>query len=236
LVIYYAGVDSNPKDIADAFGAGARHFMLSFFYAHKHTSSIRLLRQLGAHIMLDSGAYSAWKKSSTVCLADYIAYIKRNQIGKYVALDVVGDPEATAHNTIAMESAGLFPIPVFHIDADWRILDGLVSRYRYIALGGTVGRSRSIREVFFDEVFSRHPTSLFHGLGMTIPELMRKYPWASVDSTTWQTGKRNAKVVTDSGQVPIDGSLPVSQRIKLNVHYFGRLESEINLERCGEAA
>lgn len=235
MIVYYAGADSNPKDVADAFAAGARHFMISFYYWRKHTTVIRLLRQLGAHIMLDSGAFSSWKRGEPVNLSDYIAYIKRNQIGKYVVLDVIGDPEATDRNMAEMESAGLYPIPVFHIGTPFNKLDEYAVRYKYVALGGTVGKPRVVREAFFDEVFARHPELYYHGLGMTVPSLMRKYPWMSVDSTTWQTGKRNARLVTDGGQVPLDSSLPVSERVAMNVRYFNRLEYEIKSERYGEA-
>lgn len=234
MIIYYAGVDSNPKDVNDAFTAGARHFMISFYYWRKHKTVLRLLRQLGVHIMLDSGAYSSWKSGESISLADYMGYIKRNQIGKYVVLDVVGDPEETDFNLHAMEYEGLFPIPVFHIGTPFAKLDEYARRYRYIALGGTVGRSKNARNSFFSEVFSRHPELNYHGLGMTVPELMRKYPWMSVDSTTWQTGKKNARQVTDTGQVPLDSSLSVSERVEINVRYFNRLEYEIKQERFGD--
>jgi hypothetical protein len=236
VIIYYAGVDSNPKDIADAYASGARHFMLSFYYAKKHTTSIKLLRQLGAHIMLDSGAFSAWKTGGVLDIYEYVAYIKRSHIGKYVVLDVVGDPEATAANQVIMENDGLYPIPVFHINSDMSILDELAAKYRYIALGGTVGKSRTEREIFFDEVFERCPDTLFHGLGMTMTDLMRKYPWASVDSTTWLTGKKNARLVTDRGQIPISRDLSVSERVRANVSYFNRLEYSIKHERFGDVS
>jgi hypothetical protein len=184
--------------------------------------------------MLDSGAYSAWKKGEVISLDEYIAYIRRNQIGKYVVLDVIGDPEATDANLARMEAEGLYPIPVFHIGTNFSILDRYTERYRYIALGGTVGKSKDIRETFFDKVFERHPEITYHGLGMTIPELMRKYPWFSVDSTTWLTGKKNARLVTDSGQIDIDGTLPVSERVAMNVRYFDDLERTIKRERFGE--
>jgi hypothetical protein len=69
---------------------------------------------------------------------------------------------------------------------------------------------------------------------MTIPALMRKYPWLSVDSTTWLTGKKNARRITDSGQVSIDSALSISEKVAVNVRYFNRLEYEIKRERFGE--
>lgn len=227
MIVYYAGVDSNPKDIVDAFNAGARHFMISYYYWKKHRTPLRTIRQRGAHVMLDSGAFSAWKKGESINVEDYVNYIRAGCVGKYVVLDVVGDPEETDFNQRTMEESGLYPIPVFHIGSKWERLDMLAGKYPLIALGGTVGRSRTERETFFDEVFARHPETCYHGLGMTIPALMRKYPWMSVDSTTWLTGKKNAMLVTDSGQIPMDGRMSVSERVAVNVRYFRGFEDEI---------
>lgn len=231
MIVYFAGVDASPKDVLDAFKAGARHFMISYFYWRRHRPTLRMLRSLGAHIMLDSGAYSAWRRGEVINVDDYIQYIKQSQIGKYVVLDVVGDYEETRFNLRQMESQNLRPIPVFHINTPWSILEDLARDYRLICIGGTVGKSKEDRVNFFDELFERHPELFYHGLGMTMPDLMRKYPWVSVDSTTWLTGRKNARLVTDSGQIPMDKSIPVSERTSANVRYFSRLERSISRER-----
>ena len=227
MILYYAGVDRAPKDIRDAIRAGARHFMISYYYNMAHRSTIRLARAYGTHIMLDSGAYSAWKKGERLDVEEYIEYIRASGVGKYVALDIVGDPEASAHNLQTMEAAGLVPIPVFHYGSTWDELDQLAAKYPYIALGGTVGLNTATRREFFRETFERQPNTFYHGLGLSTPSLLREFPWFSADSTTWLVGKRSYRQVTDGGQVEMSRSLNTSERVEANVRYFSRLEQTI---------
>lgn len=227
MILYYAGGDRNPKDVRDAIRSGARHFMLSYFYWKSHASLIRLMRSHGVHLMLDSGAFSAWKQGGEIDVNCYIAYIQRSRIGKYIALDVVGDPEKSDAHVRQMEEAGLHPIPVFHFGSDFRWLDRYAARYPYIALGGTVGKPKRVRDAFFAEVFARHPQIHYHGLGMTTPELLSRYPWFSVDSTTWLVGKKQGRLVTDHGQVPLEPGMSVSERVCINVAAFVVKEREL---------
>lgn len=227
LLVYFAGGDRNPKDVRDAIRAGARHFMLSYYYWKSHTALIRLMRSYGVHIMLDSGAFSIWKQGLNIGLASYIEYIRRNHIGKYMVLDIVGDPEKSHANLTAMEKAGLYPIPVFHYGSEMKWLDRYAASHRYIALGGTVGKPKHLRDAFFAEVFGRHPELHYHGLGMTTPDLLRKYPWFSVDSTTWLIGKKHGRLLTPTGQVPIGFETTISERVGANVSFFCAMEQEL---------
>jgi hypothetical protein len=174
---------------------------------------------------MDSGAYSAWKQGVHIDIDDYISYIRNNNIGKYISLDVVGDPELTQHNIDHMVSQGLYPVPVFHLGSEMKYLDQLVSDgYKYICLGGTVGASRNVRTAFFDECFARHPDAYYHGLGMTDPKLMLQYPWFSADSTTWLIGRKMCKLATMDGQVRLPRDMPIQERLALNVQFFRELE------------
>lgn len=184
-----------------------------------------------AHILMpDSGAFSAWKKDVTINLFDYMTYIKRNQIGKYVVLNVVGDPDQTDFHLNKMEEDGLFPIAVFHFKTDFTWLDRYAAKYRYVALGGTVGKPKHVRDSFFREVFNRQPKLHYHGLGMTVPDIMRKYPWFSVDSTRL-VGKKNGRIGTDHGQVCMGDTASLTEKIAANVLCFSKLEEDLTAER-----
>lgn len=56
------------------------------------------------------------------------------------ALDVIGDPEATARNCEAMTGVGA--VPTFHYGSPWHYLEDLGRRYLRIALGGLVKRGK----------------------------------------------------------------------------------------------
>lgn len=149
-------------------------------------------------LMLDSGAFSAWSQKVDIDIQDYIKFIKDNQqyITHYVNLDVIGDPVATFQNQIIMEEAGLKPIPVFHThleDEKW-LVKYMDRGYDYIGLGGMAGGTvnRQMIMLVLDRVFSKYicdpngmPKVKIHGFGMTSLKLMLRYPWYSVDSTSW---------------------------------------------------
>jgi hypothetical protein len=172
------------------------------------------------NLFLDSGAYSAWSKGVTIDIDEYISFIKKNikYITVYANLDVIGDPEATYRNQKYMESKGLRPLPVFHSTLEpysW-LKKYIDEEYEYIGLGGMAGGSISKKDIvpILDEVFEKYicdkdgmPKVKVHGFGMTSLELLLKYPWYSVDSTSWvMTGRfgsvmvprfRNGKYVYD---------------------------------------
>ena len=166
-------------------------------------------------VFLDSGAYSwdhqLTKRGETATpekekeyLDSYIEFIKEwdDRLYNYANLDFVGDPEKTLKNQRYMEAAGIKPVPVFHYHAklgdpvqrQWHFdfLREMVQEYDYIALGGGVSSGVPSREYitrFGDEAFriikESGRTIKVHGFGITSTLLMFRYPWYSVDSTTW---------------------------------------------------
>jgi hypothetical protein len=226
LIVYFAGMDGHVEALYTAVKNGCRHLMLSFHYRNFYTKKqVTRFRQLGLHLFLDSGAFTAWNKGIEIDIDEYIQYIKDNYIGKYIVLDVIGDPEKTYFNLNYMKEKGLMPVPVFHIDSDIKYLKRLVDDgYKYICLGGSVGRNRKKREEFFSMCFNEFPNVYFHGLGMTDPKLMLKYPWFSIDSTTWLNGRKYCKLSTMDGQIDLPKDMPIQERLALNVKFFRDLE------------
>jgi hypothetical protein len=230
LIVYYAGIDGHVTALHTAVKNGCRHLMLSYHYRKTYSEKqMKRFRKLGLHLFLDSGAFSAWKSGVKIDIDEFIKYIKQNHIGKYITLDVIGDPEKTYNNLKYMESQKLQPIPVFHLGSDFKYLQQLINEeYYYICLGGTVGNSRKKRIEFFDECFRRFPDTYFHGLGMTDPKLMVKYPWFSVDSTTWLIGRKMCKLQTMEKQITLPRDIPIQERLALNVQFFSNLEEKLS--------
>lgn len=145
-------------------------------------------------LFLDSGAFSAWTRGITINLQEYIDFIKTNNeyLEHYAVLDVIGDPEATYRNQKEMESQGLKPIPCFHYGEDFKWLEFYINNYKYIALGGLVGRPKAELTEHLDkswEIICNTPKSIpkckIHGFGITSIQFLLRYPWYSVDSTSW---------------------------------------------------
>ena len=139
---------------------------------------------------LDSGAFSAWSQKKVINLRGYIDYIKRNfnKIDYYSNLDEIYNSKKSAENLAIMEAQGLKPIPVYHYGESFKIFKDLCSKYDFIALGGMVPISTKNLIPFLNDCFEYicnkdgNTNKKIHGFGMTTLELMKKYPWFSVDS------------------------------------------------------
>ena len=145
-------------------------------------------------LFLDSGAYSAANTGAPIDMEDYIAYINESGAMLYAGLDVIGDPITTMRNIKTMEERGLHPIPTFHMGGDPKDLRALFD-YPYIALGGMVfstGRERYCDEIW-NILLKEAPGIHVHGFGMANIALMERYPWFSVDTSSWKDGRRFGK-------------------------------------------
>lgn len=156
-------------------------------------------------LFLDSGAYSALTQGKVIDLDEYIKFIETNHdaIAVYANLDVIGDAEGTWKNQKYMEKRGLHPLPVFHAGEDLEYFYRYLGKYDYICLGGLVGGSNQQLTFWLDSLFEiicdtpdHLPKCKIHGFGLTALDLMLRYPWYSVDSTSWVlTGRHGAVLV-----------------------------------------
>lgn len=170
-------------------------------------------------LMLDSGAYSAWNSGAEIDIDEYISFIKKHEhlLESYINLDVIpgkrgktrtaADTEAAAQasydNWWYMKDQGLSPIPVFHQGERFVWLD----KYRkdgckYVSIGIQQDMMLPSHVKFLDKVFTvltdeaGRPKIRVHGLGVTSLYLLLRYPWYSVDSTSWaMTGAYGAIIV-----------------------------------------
>ena len=155
-------------------------------------------------IFLDSGAFSAFTKGVEINLNEYIEFVKKNLdvIDVYANLDVIRDPVATLRNQEIMEAAGLHPLPVFHIGSDYSYLKHYLEKgYDYIGLGIAAQKDKKMLIDWLDECFSKYlckkdgfPKVKVHGFGITRLGIMLRYPWYSVDSTSWVISSRMGSI------------------------------------------
>lgn len=143
---------------------------------------------------LDSGAYSAFSKGHEIDIHEYIQFIKDHDdiFETYANLDVIGNPEETWKNQKIMEKAGLHPLPTFHYNEDIKWLKKYLKKYGHIALGGMVPVSTKNIHIWLDFLFDRYltdksgrPKYKIHGFGVNGVRTIWRYPWFSVDATTW---------------------------------------------------
>lgn len=169
-----------------------KQILLSYHYYSKKEKRVKELLNQQYDIFLDSGAFSAMSKGSVIDIDEYCNFIKRTGVTYYATLDVIGNAKATLENHKYMiNKYGLNPIPAFHMGSKIEELEPLLE-YNYIALGGLVFSSGIMNHC--DEVWhyilTNKPNLKVHAFGLTNIELMNRYPWYSVDSSSFMGCRR----------------------------------------------
>lgn len=197
------------------------HILESWHYVGRQRF-VDEMRNDGAQIFLDSGAFSAYTLGVELSVEQYCSYINRNrdiiriEDGSVMAsvLDGIGDPLQTYRNQIEMEMRGCKPLPCFHAGEDERYLEYYVQNYEYITLGGMVGSSTKQLCIWLDRMWDRYLVDgsgrakiKVHGFGITAIPIMERYPWYSCDSSSWIQSAAFGAIVT-----PEYGPMSVSEK------------------------
>lgn len=167
--------------------------LMSYFYVRKKSKSIPSIIQKIEYtpnrIILDSGAYTAWKKKANITLLQYMEFIHnhRKYLWRYINLDVIGDDESSFNNFMEMRDHGFNPIPVWHYEGDWEYLKLYAGMSKYIFLGGSVGQPVKVKASWVAEVKKRYPNHQFHLLGSSTKQMLDS-GLESSDSSTWIMG------------------------------------------------
>ncbi len=158
---------------------------------------------------LDSGAYSFLQNTQSKVqnidqyFFNYINFIKqyKNNIDLYANLDVISRSDFTKSAELSflnwkiMKKEGLDPIPVLHYGENGKWLQKyLDAGCSYIALGGfancitknkyVIWADKIWKNILTDE--KNMPIVKVHGFGITSVPIIFRYPWYSVDSTSWR--------------------------------------------------
>ena len=147
--------------------------------------------------ILDSGAYSSYKIGAIIDIDEYCDFIRKYEkiIDYYIVLDVIGSDVKSYENLLYMQAKGLNPLPVFHQGDDFKYLEKFTDgSYDFICLSPLDYSGKGSNMVrWLDECFGNYicdnegkPKMKVHGLGLTTPHMMNRYPWYSVDSTSWK--------------------------------------------------
>lgn len=189
-------------------------------------------------VMLDSGAYTVWKKGKAIDLHAYANFIiKYKDVWTTVVnLDVIPDDPSEAERAAdqgwenyyelkrILEQHGITPIHVFHRGDNIKHLKRLVDECEYFGLAPKTNGSTPARDAFLDWCMphvtddSGWPIRKLHGFAVTAPELIRHYPWYSVDSSSWQqAGRHGSCYIPGYGQIAF--SAKSSKRLKFGQHF-----------------
>ncbi len=177
-----------------------KRILVSYFYLTE--SRIKRLPHV-EDLLLDSGGFTAIKKGRSIDVKKYAQFINENNIKKAFTLDVT-DLEESQYNLKYLETNTKAKIiPIYHpseYESNKTLIKEYTKKYDYIGIGGLVNRhlSKKFKIEFLDYVFEHTKGIKIHGLGLCANMYITKYPFHSVDFTTWlNTRKYGCSVIPD---------------------------------------
>lgn len=220
MILYNAGLFTSNFDQAGrvyaqltpeerAMRDGNRYYLESYHYCGKE-SVVKKIKREKRKVFLDSGAFSAFTQNATIDLGRYCDYCHRNAdiIEIVSVLDLIDfdDPKAAAKgsykNLMEMKRRGVEALPCYHQGEPPEVLEWYVQNYSHITLGGLVGSSTQKLMLWLDELWGTYLTNAdgtpkikIHGFGITSLPIMLRYPWYSVDSSTWVQWSANGMIL-----------------------------------------
>lgn len=143
--------------------------------------------------VLDSGAYSALTRGMKVSIAGYISTCKHlllaeKSLLEVYALDVIGDHKQTLINTELMWTSGIEAIPCYHLGEPWEVFEEMVKKYPKVAVGGIANVDSVAKYKWIGQCFARAWPKKIHGFACGSEDLILKFPFHSVDATSWRMG------------------------------------------------
>lgn len=221
--VFLAGTHSRSPDILPRV-LEIPYVLESFYYIQDwQVEQIKRCKMF----LLDSGAYTFMANDVTrdfnLYLKDYIKYIKQNGVKYFFELDidnVVGYEKVKEMRQVLEQNTGRQCIPVWHKSRGLEDFIRMTEDYNYAAIGGLVTREIKQSEYpYITELLkiARQNNCEIHGLGFTKTNLLTKYRFASVDSTSWLQGARFGNIVKFDGKKIIKVPTPAGKK---TVHYL----------------
>lgn len=219
-------VYSRLTDAEKTMRDSCTNFLESYHYIHSQRY-VDKIRRDGIKVFLDSGAFSAYSQGVTIDIGRYCDYIHRNAdiIEFPSVLDAIGDYRETWRNQAEMERRGVNPLPCFHYGEPEEVLEYYIANYDYITIGGMVPISTPQLKIWLDRIWADYlthpdgtPKVKVHGFGLTSLPLMFRYPWYSVDSSTWVQWAANGMILIPGKAGQVDVSNKSSRRKQRGQH------------------
>ena len=191
-MIHYHGTPIACADDQVSRIMNGKHAFVSF----AHISQLSLVQEVCQTWALDNGAFSFWKSGKETDWSEYyefIANLKSPNMDFFIIPDVIqGDEEENDRLIQECPNLSCLGVPVFHTSESLDRAERLADQFPLIALGSSEGlhpgadtwwmRINEIMEALCDE--NGKPKTKIHGLRMLNPDVFKKIPFASADSTS----------------------------------------------------
>lgn len=180
--------------------------------------------------LLDSGAFTFMNGFKGVVdwqeyIDKYADFIVKNNIKYFFELDIdvlVGYEKVKQYRKYLEKKIGRKCIPVWHRSRGLEEWYKLTKEYDYVAIGGFAIKDIKKTEYKFIQKFleiARKNNCKVHGLGFTSLKSLPKYPFYSVDSTSWKSGNRFGSLYIFKNNKLLMIKRPANKRMKSGEFY-----------------
>ena len=195
MKVYLAGTQGDKGGLV---GDRSGLYLLESF---EYLNDKKMLNYKNHNFLLDSGAFTFMNKTKSRCdwdlyITNYGNFINKHNINLFFELDidvVVGLKETERLRNKLETITKKQCIPVWHKSRGLAYWIKMCEDYSYVAIGGIVTKEIKKSEYsFFSPLLkiARERNCKVHGLGYTNIKGLKKYPFYSVDSTSWISGQK----------------------------------------------
>lgn len=180
-------------------------------------------------MMLDSGAFSAWKSGRSIDIDALIEECRRPEWDECVALDVIGDSEGSIRNSHYMREAGLNVIPVFHYGEPWEVLTEYCKFFGHVGLSCRFGEPMKKSLGWVEQCFARGWPHLFHSFGWVARPILERVPFDTADASTWTLAPSayGRWPSMDNAHLPVRCTLDNNMRLFTEIDFYLRMQRDL---------
>ncbi len=210
------------------------------------TFDMRESAEFGLDLFLDSGAFTAFSKGVEISVEQYAEFVKEygDMFTVCSSLDAIGSGDESARgsweNFQALQGLDANVWPVWHVrEPDSWLEQYIEEGWEFIFIGGMVPETTKWLKERLDGLFygiltdeEGLPCAKYHGFGLTDQLLMFRYPWYSVDSTSWlMTGVFGSVVFPGDGRlIKVTFSDQSKDLYKKNSWHYRNLPKESRIQ------
>lgn len=208
---YFAG--SSPKNVIDIMLKNDANLLRSYLNDKADIKRFIEAKKNGdwhGKLLIDNGAFTVHRQGGTLDIDKYIEYINENDeyCDYFIALDeipgkwgqertreeILHAPLQTWENYLYMIEKVNKPeklLPVFHQGDDFKWLEKILTHPtpKYICISGNKELTNKRREAFYKQCYEYinrlNPNIKVHCLGSATMSNVEKFPFTSMDSTTY---------------------------------------------------
>lgn len=204
------------------------NFLLSFALDAKGNFE-KYYQQGKNHVLIDSGAFSAWNSGKVINREEYLAYIKKlpSEVSK-INLDVIprtgssqGEKiaccQASFENFLYLNKHVKNVLPVHHYGEDISWAHKMLDHTDHICISPANDTAESVKRTYFRYIWEELDFSVkTHVLGYTSIKGSEMFPFYSVDSISYKAPMLFGNVLIER----VDGSI-IQSDLKTFAKHFG---------------